>query len=61
MLEDTYGIQSKDAGSENKKTIAVDWDAQEWFQVWLQLTRHSGQGRTDNPKATPKPEPASAS
>jgi len=39
--------ESKDAESQVKKSIAIDWDASEWFQVWLKLTRQKGQGHTE--------------
>jgi hypothetical protein len=53
--------KSKEAESGLKKTIPVDWDSQEWFRVWLQLSRRAGQGRTDNSGSVRTPEPASAS
>jgi len=50
--------KSNDTNSQVKKSIAVNWDASEWFQVWLKLTRQQGKEQTEKtnslqlPKAT---------
>jgi hypothetical protein len=41
--------------SQPKKTIAIEWDAQEWFEVWLRLSREAKRDKTKT--QTPVPQP----
>ena len=46
--------------SEDQRNVIIDWAAQEWFQVWLRLTGHNGQGDLEKPRQYRRvPEPTS--
>jgi len=39
--------------AESEKPVAVDWTGDEWFLVWLQLTRRDPEGDIRTPSLPP--------